>query len=367
MTLSSPKFLLRLFSSLSVVVLVVTMALSFHVVANAHAAGFKSIGTARFFSFSSSSSKASSLNVAASQLQHWTSSFTFNGKTYQYSMVGTNPAQGSATTTIPVTIVPLILTFSHGHTFDGTKKVQNTTASPIFQPAQFISGNTQFGDAIQRAEFWNSVSTKSPNYHVLLGAPTVNVATSLRVPSSVGSTKTASNGEMVGLVSMSWFDTQIRALLVKNHFTSNMLPIFLTYNVFLYQGSASNCCIIGYHNAVSNSAGLQTYLWASNNDPGIYTVPIEDISALSHETSEWLNDPFTNNFVPPWNVPSQPQYGCTNTLETGDPLVGVSFTVNGYHPQDEAFFSWFARQTPSIAINGLYTYLGTFKTYSPHC
>ena len=97
----------------------------------------------------------------------------------------------------------------------------------------------------------------------------------------------------------------------------------------------------------------------------------EDVSALSHELSEWLNDPpFTNNKVPSWMVPSQPQYGCSNALETGDPLVGVVFTVHGFsnsHLQDEAFFSWFARQSPSIAINGLYTYLGTFKTYSPHC
>jgi len=85
---------------------------------------------------------------------------------------------------------------------------------------------------------------------------------------------------------------------------------------------------------------------------------------------EWYNDPFTNNVVPNWISPIAPQYGCNNALEVGDPLVGVVFTVNGFsgsHLQDEAFFSWFARQTPSIAINGLYTYLGTFKTLSKHC
>jgi transposase len=45
----------------------------------------------------------------------------------------------------------------------------------------------------------------------------------------------------------------------------------------------------------------------------------------------------------------------------------VSFTVNGYHPQDEAFFSWFAQQTPSIGINHKYTYLGTFARPAPLC
>ncbi len=79
------------------------------------------------------------------------------------------------------------------------------------------------------------------------------------------------------------------------------------------------------------------------------------------------NDPFITNAVPPWSVPSQPQYGCTGLLEVGDPLVGVTFTVNGYHPQDEAFFSWFARQRTSIGINGQYTYLDSFATSSPPC
>jgi hypothetical protein len=31
------------------------------------------------------------------------------------------------------------------------------------------------------------------------------------------------------------------------------------------------------------------------------------------------------------------------------------------------FFNWFARQSPSLAINGLYTYLGTFKALSKKC
>src|SRR5207249_3968848 len=97
-------------------------------------------------------------------------------------------------------------------------------------------------------------------------------------------------------------------------------------------------------------------------DPGI-----ADINGLSHETAEWLNDPFANNIAPAWYSPLAPQYGCSNYLEVGDPLVGVAFVVNGYHPQDEAFLPWFARQSPSTAINGQYTYLGTFSAYSPSC
>ena len=93
----------------------------------------------------------------------------------------------------------------------------------------------------------------------------------------------------------------------------------------------------------------------------------EDINALSHELSEWMNDPFVDNVVPVWQSPLAPQYGCSNVLESGEPLVGVSFTVNGYHPQDEAFLSWFAHQTPSIGIRERYTYLGTLTSPSPLC
>lgn len=46
-------------------------------------------------------------------------------------------------------------------------------ASPVFQPASFSSGITQYGDAIQRAEFWGPVSTNGGGYHMLLGQPTV--------------------------------------------------------------------------------------------------------------------------------------------------------------------------------------------------
>ncbi len=188
------------------------------------------------------------------------------------------------------------------------------------------------------------------------------------VPAADGSTATTTTGVHIGLIDINWFDPQvIQPMLTSLHFTANMLPIFLTNNVFLYQGSSSNCCIIGYHNAVKNAAGFQTYIWGTNNDPGVFSVPIQDINALSHEVSEWYNDPYVNNHVPPWSVPAEPQYGCTKVLETGDPLVGTAFVVNGYHPQDEAFFSWFAREQPSEGINGQYTYLGTFTTYSPPC
>ncbi|MDQ2904261.1 MAG: hypothetical protein M3Y81_11975 [Chloroflexota bacterium] len=365
--MTSPTFSVKLFVPLIAVVMVLTMTLglSLSLTTGTHAAGVKFHAQPRFFHFANRASDTAA-RAATTRLPYWSSSFTSGGTHYTYSMVGTNPTNSTATTTVPTSIVPLKVTFSGGRTFNGTQKVASTKASPIFQRASFSVGTSQYGDAIQRAEFWKYVSWHPSFYHVLLGAPTVTPTVNITVPAAYGSTQN-SGGTPIGVIDLNWFDAHIQPLLTSHHFTTNILPVFLTYNVFLYQGDPSNCCIIGYHNAVTNSAGLQTYIWASYNDPGIFSVPIEDVNALSHEVSEWYNDPFVSNAVPPWSVPSEPQYGCTNLLEVGDPLVGVVFTVNGYHLQDEAYFSWFARQKPAIGFHRQYTYLGTFTTYSPSC
>ena len=63
-------------------------------------------------------------------------------------------------------------------------------------------------------------------------------------------------------------------------------------------------------------------------------------------------------------------------METGDPVVGYWFPLPGnpqtnangvWHPEDEVYFSWFARQTPSIAFRGKYTYMGTFTDAAYGC
>ncbi len=313
---------------------------------------------------------AAQIGSTTTSLPHWTSSFTYKGTTYSYTMVGTNPASGSVTTTIPVTIIPLDVTFSSGHPLNGALKVANTVASPLFKSATYATGDTtQYGDAMFRAEFWSAVQSKSPKYHVLLGTPTIAATQNITVPAADGVEGKTSGGNTIGEAEINWWDPQIQALIAKLRFTPNTLPIFLTYNVFLYQGTSSNCCIIGYHSAEAVSGGVQTYAWASNNDGGVFPPAdhIADINALSHEIAEWYNDPYANNTVPSWTVPSEPQYGCSSLLEVGDPLVGKAFYLNGYHPQDVAFFSWFARQSPSTGWAKHYTYLGIFKTYSPSC
>lgn len=361
------KFLLRLFAGIGVAMVV---ALTFGAFGASAATVASNKSTPRFVTFHHSFSAAAQ---AKSGLAHWTSTFTSEGKTWTYSMVGSDPSKGSKTTTIPVTIIPLKMVFSNNQSFDGTSRVSATVNSPLFKSAKFISGKTQYGDAIARAEFWSSVSKKSPNYHVLVGTPTIAKTVTMNIPSADGATATdPSTNKTIGLVDINWLDPQLQALLISLNVKANTFPIFLSNMVYATSGAPNlnDCCIGGYHNAVQNKAGLQTYAWSTEADEGVQGGFSEDVSALSHEMLEWFNDPFTNNVVPNWISPIAPQYGCNNFLEVGDPLVGVLFTVKGFsssHLQDEAFYNWFARQKPSTAIHGLYTYLGTFKALSKKC
>src|SRR6185369_16671858 len=85
------------------------------------------------------------VQVNAGTIPTWTSSFSFNGRTFPYTMVGTDPAAGSQQTVIPTEIIPLRFVFGEGNVLDptapacgGTKSpVQLVVDSPIFQSSSF--------------------------------------------------------------------------------------------------------------------------------------------------------------------------------------------------------------------------------------
>jgi len=307
---------------------------------------------------------------------HWKSTFVSGGITYKYSMVGSAPSSNTSTT-IPVHIIPVNLTVNYNGVtsqWNGSDAVAQTVASPLFKKANFTSGNTQYVDAIQRAEFFSQITSK---YHVLLGKPTVEAPLALTVPAGLAVTATTSSGLNIAVVDLTWYDTHLQSTLNSRGESTQGITIFLSHNTMKGQGAPliQNCCIGGYHNAVKINHQLYTYAEATFDDGAFSIHPASadfsrDVNALSHELAEWANDPFVNNITPNWISPIAPQYGCNNFLEVGDPLVGVTIppaSFGGYHLQDEAFFSWFARQSPSIAQGGRYTYLGTFSGLSAVC
>jgi hypothetical protein len=227
----------------------------------------------------------------------------------------------------------------------------------------------------------------------------------INVPQNQGTLIVSGRGVIGADINISWWSAQINNL--EQSADATHLPIYLTDQVLLFEGSPGNCCVIGYHGTrasgfgggSANSKGnavVQTFAWASWVQPGFYARPdggtdwaLQDIHALSHEIAEWADDPFVNNTVEPWVTPTAPQYGCTGVLETGDPVVGIGFAMgsnsfeqgpnpNGtqsadgyYHPEDEALLPWFMRlpsnntgsEVNQSGVGGRYTFMGDLNPF----
>lgn len=307
---------------------------------------------------------------------------TRDGNTYSGSMVGASPYTSNATTTITTQIIPVIFTI--GTTvFNPTKadatceggKVPLTLLkqSPIYAKAAFTLngvnvGSGQYIDDFQRANFWGPVSADGGKYHTNLKA--VTLAAVKVNPGANGAIVYTGGCEALGGVDINWWDSYVTGTLIPSLASKGVgpttFPVFVMYNVVMYNGSPSNCCYLGYHGAYGNP--VQTYspfefdsTGAFNNGDG-WT----DTYVAAHEVGEWMDDPLGSNPVPAWGHVGQ-QGGCQNNLEVGDPLSGRNAITkkmsNGftYHLQELAFYSWFY-SAPSIGAGGLFSDNGTFTT-----
>src|SRR5579872_1610337 len=258
-----------------------------------------------------------------------------------FNIVGTDPSLGANTTTIPTVLVPLKFIFPNtgSPTLDGTNVVAATQNSPIFLTADYTAGSvdlgiTQYGDALQRAEFWN-LPGFSTNYHVLLGTPSVAPTATITVPSGNGNAYPLTGGGFIGVLDPTYFDQVLSTLLPS--YSANQLPIFLTDNVYLgTSGLIQNCCVLGFHASQAPPiATAKTWIYAAYAEPGTFSgsqvgASFVDVVPLSHEVAEWLNDPFVGgfagvNWIPPAVLPGQGG-SCIANFETGDPLESVPYT-----------------------------------------
>jgi hypothetical protein len=114
---------------------------------------------------------------------------------------------------------------------------------------------------------------------------------------------------------------------------------------------------------------LYATVFASWITPGLLSPPfdfIQDITALSHEVAEVMNDPLPfvdgiHNVTPWWLSPNG--LFCQNLLEVGDPAEALPnsdfpITMNGmtYHPQNVVLVPWFKRESPSSALHNAYSF-----------
>ena len=94
----------------------------------------------------------------------------------------------------------------------------------------------------------------------------------------------------VALVDINWLDAKIQRIIKANpQITRASVPIFVMRDTFETSGGG---CIGGY----PSYTGAEAY--AAFDYVGTSGVFAEDVSGLSHEMAEVLNDPYTNNNSP---------------------------------------------------------------------
>jgi len=336
----------------------------------------------------SSTNKMTANGKAAMQQQHvitvpnWSGSFTFQGTTFPYTMIGNNPPQRGGTTLIPTQLIPISFFFDefvdqngNNIVIDVSPIITPTLTSPNFIPQPYTSGFTQYGDAVQRAEFFN---VQSPGWHNLLLEPRQLTPVQVEVPFGSSIVLETPSGIIFALIDFNFMISQLNTIVQLEPLNPGALAIALTHNALFYSGTPNNCCTLGFHTAFETSQvgpfiNVQTFAFATWADEGIFVNPqIADVLALSHEISEWFNDPFVDNIVPEWTDPNG-DGGCQNDLEVGDPVEGLPnpafpVTIGGftYHPQILALLPWFSRQTPNtMSIGGAFSYPNTTTLTSP--
>jgi hypothetical protein len=269
----------------------------------------------------------------------WVFTYTNAGKSFKETFVGT-AVTGGASTTIPVYIIPIDMVYGTTSydptvvTANGVSIIQNILNSPIFTSAIDYKqgtvdlGTTQYEDAFQRATLWGKISAAhKAGYHVLLST-TVEPVQTITIPKANGQLINAFGAKNLIMANINVYDPKIQALIASLKIPSNALPLFITTQTYLASGNTTaGCCIGGYHstsNALGQPYSSATYITTS----GAFS---QNVSALSHELGEWVDDPNTNNPVPA-------ACGAGAILEVGDPLEGE--TNYGGYPYTEGGVTW---------------------------
>jgi probable HAF family extracellular repeat protein len=343
--------------------------------------------------------EAASPHSEPQALPHWSGSFKFTigtgaakeTQTYSYTMIGTDPSKGSAMTTVRTIIVPLRLQIACGYdpsfnfscplggvTLDASTDtvaplnqsvVNNVLASPSFTPSPVYAGGTylgttQYADAVQRGNLWDIVSNKARDYHIVL-KPEVYATQTVAVPPGSGFFYPdffTGNTDAILIADFSASDVLDAAVnrIVMQINDPSALVIVMAHNV---AGCDNFSCFNGYHDALTDPASGRkwTHIFTTYNDAGSFGGGV-DIDTLSHEISEWLNDPFVDNVVPGWGLVGGVTDGCASgdLLEVGDPVDGadLNYVAGGltWHPQDIVFLPWFEYASTSTSVNGWYTF-----------
>ena len=212
-----------------------------------------------------------------------TASAALGGGTYTGTILGRSPLnRGKTTTTIPIQIIPLVITINDGTTtvvYDATapdpcvpgsphpSTVSVVNGSPVLTSNPWTMngvaiGNTQYIDAFQRAQFWSLV--QGTPYHLVLN-PSVLGAQALSFGPGAGTNYPATDfvggtcGNL-GVVNEFTLDGLLQSLItgpLAGMVNAGTLPIFLTKNVVSSETGITvgpGCCVLGYHSGLTIGA-----------------------------------------------------------------------------------------------------------------
>jgi hypothetical protein len=328
------------------------------------------------------------------------------GRVFRFSMIGNHPLAGD-TTVIPAQIseVSLVLLNADGSVFKTVPFApfeQATLESPNFEPLDYRSGrHIQYADAIHRAQFFNRMDR---DWHTVLFPHVVNKV-SITVPRFVNVrlsngniiqarsyfTGTAADGNtfvlMLNLLFNFFFDNEVVNEINAGKFTTKSLNTTMFPNTFLFSLNVNNpntpggCCVLGFHTYFFDPSATPQPRWvtqyASWISPGLFGAGFQDVTALSHETSEAFGNPFLENATPIWQFPGVPANAkvCQGNLEQGDPIevlanATIPITVKEshftftFHPQIIPLLQWFEMGAKSNAIDGAFSFPD--ETSLPH-
>ncbi len=309
-------------------------------------------------------------------LPNWSHKFSINGQTYNYTLLGTDPAAGAATTTINTVLVPVRLTVPdkivNGSplVLNARKFMQSVLRSPIFTPAAFDSGTLQFGDAMLHAEFPQAPK----DWHLTLAA-TVGPTLDVVAPSGSVTVYQSKSGKYLGVIEDDSVLDQPIVNAVRTKYTPETYVIFVTYNS-LYADA------YGYHSAVMSKQGSAATVFAYNSwlvgVDDLFTLPSPNSDTFAHETAETIHDAVSTSLTLLWGDWFRNNKCFQRYIEVGDAVEDAppkvqnyrqKVLVNGkqviYTLQTEAMLPWFLREYPSSAIHGAYSFPGETAVLGP--
>ncbi|HTV53636.1 MAG TPA: glycosyl hydrolase family 18 protein [Terriglobia bacterium] len=317
----------------------------------------------------------------------FTGSFNAAGKQYQYRLAGRSPDLGG-TTTIPTVLVPVSLSFDAYPSEAGKKLVISSAAdvpkvveSPIFQKFGFATGDTQYGDAVERAEFYPEAAAK--RWHTLLGQPRVTRALDIEIPAADGYVLTSKRtGNSLAVVDLEFVQRKLFKSLGNMQVRPDELVIALTKDVEFYPlDDATVCCSWGSHGVQldASSKHWQPFILGSYLQPGV--VPgYSDIQPLTEQLAEWLNDPlqgYQANTFPAWLKPPDDRVcegrgeGSSYRFEEptdGEARLNSTLVIEHgsfYHLENAALLSWFAESPSPDTFRHVYSFPGAHVLNAP--